>query len=44
MQIRCAEEADVSDIIQLSHALFQEDAGQRDKSVNLNWAVEHGQA
>jgi len=44
MQIRHAAETDVASIVQLSRALFQEDAGQRDETVNLNWAVEHGQA
>jgi ribosomal protein S18 acetylase RimI-like enzyme len=42
MEIKQATEADVSHIVQLSHALFQEDAGQRDKTVNLNWANEQG--
>ena len=43
MQVRQATRVDVSDIVQLSHALFQEDAGQRDKTVNLEWAIANGQ-
>ncbi len=42
MQITRATKANVGDIVKLSHGLFQEDAGQRDKTVNLNWATEHG--
>ena len=44
MQIVRATKANVSDIVKLSHALFQEDAGQQDKTVNLNWAVAHGKS
>ena len=40
--IRPATTADVERIVQLNHALFQEDAGQRDPTMNLNWALEEG--
>jgi GNAT superfamily N-acetyltransferase len=42
--IRRAELADVPSVVALNHALFQEDAGQRDSTMNLNWAREHGNA
>lgn len=35
--------ADVARIVALNHALFQEDAGQRDPTMNLNWALEEGE-
>lgn len=41
--IRAATVADVACIVQLNHALFQEDAGQRDPTMNLNWALEEGE-
>jgi ribosomal protein S18 acetylase RimI-like enzyme len=41
--IRQATAADVSAIVDLNAALFQEDAGQRDRSMNLAWPSEHGQ-
>ncbi len=44
MNIRQATEDDVLAIVQLNHALFQEDAGQRDAAVNLEWAQAHGRA
>ncbi len=40
--IRPATVDDVERIVQLNHALFQEDAGQRDPTMNLNWALEEG--
>ena len=42
MQVRQATQIDVGTIVQLSHALFQEDAGQRDQTVNLEWAIANG--
>ena len=44
MQIQQATQENVPDIVKFSHALFQEDAGQRDNTMNLNWACEQGQA
>jgi ribosomal protein S18 acetylase RimI-like enzyme len=41
--IRRAAEADVPIIVALNHALFQEDAGQRDPFMNLNWPHEEGE-
>ena len=43
MQIRQAAKTHLSDIVKLSHALFQEDSGQRDKTVNRDWALAYGQ-
>ncbi|MEM7130366.1 MAG: GNAT family N-acetyltransferase [Chloroflexota bacterium] len=40
--IRIATEADIDTIVSLNHALFQEDAGQRDPTMNVDWALEHG--
>jgi GNAT superfamily N-acetyltransferase len=40
--IRKAEEKDVGSIVELSSALFQEDAGQHDPFMNLNWPREEG--
>ncbi len=40
--IRRAGEADVSAIVELNYALFQEDARQRDPFMNLNWPREEG--
>lgn len=44
VKIRKAEQSDVEAIVAFSYALFQEDAGQRDPSMNLEWAKEHGAA
>ncbi len=40
--IRKARLDDVRLIVNLNHALFQEDAGQRDPYMNLNWPKENG--
>lgn len=40
--IKRANENDVSAIVELNAALFQEDAGQRDPFMNLNWPREEG--
>ncbi|RME83448.1 MAG: GNAT family N-acetyltransferase, partial [Caldilineae bacterium] len=40
--IRRADEKDVPIIVELNYALFQEDAGQRDPFMNLNWPREEG--
>ena len=42
VRIRTAEPEDVLDIVSLSHALFQEDAGSRDPTMNLQWAAQEG--
>lgn len=42
MKIKRATQDNINDIVKLSHALFQEDAGQRDRTVNLEWAIAHG--
>ena len=42
LQIKAATPADLDTIVEYSHKLFQEDAGQRDPSMNLNWAPEFG--
>ncbi len=42
VSIRRAKEKDISEIVELSYALFQEDAGQRDPFMNLNWPREGG--
>ena len=42
LTIRQATESDVDSIVSLNHALFQEDAGQRDPHMNLDWPLEHG--
>jgi ribosomal protein S18 acetylase RimI-like enzyme len=44
IQIRKATPDDIDRIIELNYALFQEDAGQRDPYMNLNWPNEEGQA
>jgi GNAT superfamily N-acetyltransferase len=44
MTVREATEEDVRTIMELSTALFQEDAGQRDPFMNLNWPREEGEA
>jgi GNAT superfamily N-acetyltransferase len=40
--IRQATLGDVTAVTQLNYALFQEDGGQRDPTLNLEWATEHG--
>ena len=42
--IDIATESDVDAIVQLNHALFQEDAGTRDRTVNVDWAVANGRS
>ena len=42
MNIRKAKEKDIGEIVELNYALFQEDAGQRDPFMNLNWPREEG--
>lgn len=42
--IREAGEADVETIVGFNHALFQEDAGSRDATVNVDWAVDNGRS
>ena len=44
VQIRKATSDDIASIVELNFALFQEDAGQRDPFMNLNWPKEEGQA
>lgn len=44
LRIRKAEHDDLEVIVALNHVLFQEDAGQRDPYMNLNWAQEEGHA
>lgn len=44
IEIIQATPLDVKSIVTLNHALFQEDAGQRDPSVNLEWAKQEGEA
>jgi len=44
LRIRAAEHEDLEVVVALNHALFQEDAGQRDPYMNLNWAQEEGRA
>jgi len=41
-QIRNATLDDIASIVNLNYALFQEDAGQRDPHMNLNWPIEEG--
>ena len=40
VQIRKAISDDIASIVELNFALFQEDAGQRDPYMNLNWPKE----
>lgn len=42
--IRRATQNDVPTIVAFSAALFREDAGQRDPSMNLDWAAQEGNA
>ena len=42
VQIRKAISDDIASIVELNFALFQEDAGQRDPYMNLNWPKEEG--
>ena len=42
MWVRRAGADDVADIVELSSALFREDAGQRDPFTNLGWPEEEG--
>lgn len=44
VEIRKADENDVPIIVVLNQALFQEDVGQRDPFMNLNWPQEEGHA
>lgn len=41
-ELRAATPADLDTVVGFSHKLFQEDAGQRDPFMNLNWAPEFG--
>ncbi|MEV5931921.1 GNAT family N-acetyltransferase [Streptomyces sp. NPDC093250] len=40
--VRKAEQADVKGLVACSSALFAEDAGTRDPSINIDWPREHG--
>jgi ribosomal protein S18 acetylase RimI-like enzyme len=40
--VRRAEPADVEGLVACSGALFAEDAGTRDPSIDINWPHEHG--
>jgi GNAT superfamily N-acetyltransferase len=42
LKIKIATVADAEKIVHLNHQLFQEDAGQRDPFMNLDWPLEHG--
>ena len=42
IRIRTAKPEDVPGIAALSDALFREDAGSRDSTMNLKWAVQEG--
>lgn len=42
VQLRTATISDLDAIVGFNHALFQEDAGQRDPWINLDWAREEG--
>ncbi len=42
VRVRRAGEGDVPEVVGLSAALFREDAGQRDPSMNLDWPAEEG--
>ena len=41
-RVRAAAMGDVGTLVELSCALFREDAGTRDPSTNVGWPVEHG--
>ena len=41
--VRKATQKDIQSIVDLSVALFQEDAGQRDPFMNLNWPRQEGE-
>jgi GNAT superfamily N-acetyltransferase len=43
VRVRKAERADMQSVVELSFALFQEDAGQRDPFVNLDWPRQEGE-
>ncbi|MFE0332356.1 GNAT family N-acetyltransferase, partial [Streptomyces sp. NPDC058960] len=40
--VRRAEHADVDGLVECSSALFAEDAGTRDPSINIDWPRQHG--
>ena len=42
VQIRQATNTDLAAIVELNYGLFQEDAGQRDPSMNLEWPRQYG--
>ncbi|GAA1377353.1 hypothetical protein GCM10009612_77000 [Streptomyces beijiangensis] len=42
MVVRRAEHQDVDGLVECSSALFAEDAGTRDPSINIDWPREHG--
>lgn len=42
MIVRRAEQADIEGLVACGSALFAEDAGTRDPSVDINWPREHG--
>jgi ribosomal protein S18 acetylase RimI-like enzyme len=42
VRIRSAEPDDITTLVRLNSALFDEDAGQRDPCMNLNWPNEQG--
>ena len=44
VRVREATEADVASVVELSSALFQEDGGQRDPWMNLDWPKQEGAA
>ena len=43
LEIRQAGKDDVAQIVELNFGLFQEDAGQRDPFMNLNWPKKEGE-
>lgn len=44
VSIRRANEDDIRSLVTLNYYLFQEDAGTRDPSMNLNWSLLHGES
>lgn len=42
IQLRQANDTDLAAIVELNYGLFQEDAGQRDPSMNLEWPRQYG--